>query len=322
MRDVLAELASKLEWEMSSWASIELRVTETILQSRGELGRVDTRPGKIDYHYIETKLNQRFLDTSIGSPPEIRYQHFSDGSTSSMVKFKTADPNAQEWVGIGGKSFGNEGRTVFTDRPRPFFYYFVGQVPLHDALRHGTLTGTTSIAGRTCYSVVLKNVQYTKEPDQLEVTLDRETGIPLRVAYSHPPGKPEWIWQAETMERRGAWHFPTRSSYVSYLAGNPNEIGTRRSYDATLLSFNDEQPSERFRPIPSEGVPIHGGPPTREADAQSPAPREATATVQPTTGQFHRADPQSSSITWLPTLLLLCGVVAIAAAGILIWRRR
>ena len=134
MDDVRSRLVEQLAWEMTSWNSVHVLVKQSMAEAPLELRQFRDSLFLFDYH--ETSSGMRKLDTLLkeGGRPTLHYVYAFDGKDYEFVQYKRGRPDEQESVVYGGRSFGTELRTRWTDRPRPLYYYFVGKIPLHEAL--------------------------------------------------------------------------------------------------------------------------------------------------------------------------------------------
>lgn len=259
MQGSLDRIVEGLVREMTSWASLEIRVHEKIVKlPEGYPG--GDKLATFDHRYIETANGQRHLEIRATDHDKwsfhVRYDR--DGKVSDMVEYDRRENERQVRISVG-KGFGMKERQGYTDRPAPLSQLYVGLEPLHQAIRRGTITGSSVVIRRPC-TIVTLDVRYGGRPGTLEYHLDRATSVPLRVVYRESGSPPQWTWEADDLTAVEGFHVPFKSHYIDTSHGTaPHEIG-RREYTVQSLAYNKTYPRTTFLPTPQAGVPITGSP--------------------------------------------------------------
>ena len=94
-------------------------------------------------------------------------------------------------------------------RPFPLRYlYYVGNIPLPRALKDAETLGPATVLGRPCETYLLRRFTLGLSPCDLAYTLDRESGVPLKLvgyndAAGYTGGRPSWRWEALGVEQFG-----------------------------------------------------------------------------------------------------------------------
>lgn len=290
----------KLAREMKGWASIELKVRAE--GTNHILAKGHTPHFTNSYHYIETNHGQRMMDAISRAStdlPGARYSAFCDGSKCANIIYR--GEKRQDRVTIG-RSFDDEEKSGSTSRPMPFSVYYVGKVPLLEAVQKGRYLGEGRVEGRKSLVFLFPKVKWAMAIQDLVYDLDQETSIPIRLRSflgnldenDVDGSQPAWTWTALSVDTVQGFHMPLRSSMVSYGGRNAAASDKRRTLDLTIesLQYNKKYPKETFWPVIQPGVEVinsiektqyvipggeREGPGQQEAAALSSAPASQPA---------------------------------------------
>ena len=169
MDDLAKAAADRLAWEMLSWKSVEMRSHE-VLVNDVVAGDPNAFPSaRFVLHYIETTTGQRFYG-SVVSPPgaeAIRSSYYCDGRRSADVHTRKGDGESKAIV--IKRDFGIEAKSGWHWCPEPFFYFFAGRRPLHEA-REGRRSTWASSA--TCNVIAMRSwlAAWNRNPLKLSST--------------------------------------------------------------------------------------------------------------------------------------------------------
>ena len=203
------------------------------------------------------------------------YIYSFDGKDYAFANYEKSSPDKQELFVYGGGSFGREGRISWTERPWPFCYYYVGKIPLHQALEDSVHVGADVINGIKCESFTFKNLRTLGSPGNLRVALDAETGVPISFYWEDLTQRPQWKWEATRIASADGYHFPVESTYQDLSHGE--EI-VKFSFETTTLEFNRPVAKSVFQIAPQAGVKVIGSP-EGKPNAQSSQKKESAATT-------------------------------------------
>ena len=179
MDQIKEVIIDRLAWEMTSWTSLRLVVDQrmavvpTALKSFGD--------NVFLFEYQETSLGWRRSETrsTENGKGVLHYLFAFDGRDYVTVKYENGNPEKQIWYAHGGQMFGRERNLSGTERPRPLYYYFVGKIPLHEALVDAQYIGQEVINGINCDVLLFRNTSAYKKPGNLRVALDARSSAPV-----------------------------------------------------------------------------------------------------------------------------------------------
>jgi hypothetical protein len=211
------------------------------------------------------------------------------------------------------------GAIALTERPVPLRYFYVGKVPLYEALTQARPLGPTQVLDRPCHRFLFEKVRWAMADQDLVYALDDDTGIPLSVT-SYPVGqgqapdaKSQWSWEARSLDTADGYPYVKNS--VSIMPHDP----TPRPITVDRIVFNQTYPATQFQIKPDPGVLIIDE--IRGKDSVAPGtPRpvsSTTAAAQP----IVVAQPRSWTEQATPIFLGL-GAVLLLSGAVLAWRRR
>ncbi len=325
-----AELAVvRLAREMTSWNSIELAVrSESQMLHEGQ-SRTIINEDK----YVETRSGKRMGDFSSRALEDGATSHkasYCDGAKCANVTYRG---DVQDNIAIG-RSFLNEGMIGSTDRPRPLQYFYVGKVPLYEALPGATYLGGGTVAGRESEVFLFPRVKWARFPQDLVYDLDKATSIPIRVrAYSVEGGMtdpdataPAWSWTARTVDAIQGYHMSLRSESARFLkdgADYTSDTQSRAEITVESLVYDKSYPSSTFWPVSQPGVDIFDAIAKKSFRIPAPKPTaEESAQVQALLTDPIGAVPPSDWTEWLSPAAFGLGIAVLGVAVISWWRRR
>lgn len=305
------QAVARLAREMTSWKSVEIvSHYETVNHQPRQNHPATFRQVE---HYIETNHGQRKADSRSITPglPEARREGYCDGSRCADVWYSG---DRQGSVTIS-RAFLLERVIGSTQRPRPLTYFYVGKIPLYEALPKGRHLGQSTVAGRPCDVYMFPNIRWgVNGTHHFVYDLDAATSVPLRVrAFAGPveanpadSAAVDWAWTAQTLDEvRGGYHMPLRSEYVSYTrpkaAGDPALLSFSGQVKVETIRYNASFPASTFWPVIEKGTPVtdfikktHSPPPSAAASqpaAQEPVTATTAGPLQPPKGwEGHAAD--------------------------------
>ncbi len=316
--DPRAERAvNQLAWELESRRSIELKVRTTIISRDPEF---PTRHfSLVDEHYIESALGQRTCDTTHLQGDEVvrRFTLFSDGSRCAEVQFEARPPYSQESVFIK-RTYSQEDRGDWMNRPGPIQLLYVCREPLHKALPTAESLGTGKVLGRDCDIFLFRQLRWQVPQDHVYY-LDRATSIPLKVESfknqaARDAEEPLWAWTAESLDKVQGHFIPVDSQMVN---SKPNVTW---KYHVESVVFDKEFPTSTFWPVLQPGVFVHDFISLKSykvpgAERTMLGASERSSNARPT-----QAVPPQDYLSALSTVSFGVGL-AIFFVGIVIWMR-
>ena len=220
MGDTLIE---RLDRDMASWKSIEIRLDTDHLNSDG--GGDQYAKAVFKLHYIETGVGQRFKEEL--HLPEggqaVLYRHYGDGTRCADESFAKDDPRRQTQVEIK-RTFGIEARAAGCERLPGLSVYYLGDVPLARALASSTPLGNQKISGRVCEMFLFPDHNWGESKSDIVVWIDQVTATPVKESFyadesSRKADEPEQTWLAETIEKIDGHDFPVKSSNTLFARG-------------------------------------------------------------------------------------------------------
>lgn len=254
----MEEFRSRLAGE--AWRSVELVVDARRTHLAPTLKEVfGDRRSWVD-RYIESDDGRRYYDARWAASRErtARRVGYTNGYWDfAEVWYRDADSDkAQQFMLYG--SFMNEARSGGAARPVPLCYLTVGLTPLADALEAGDTIGEGRVLGRPCVRWLFAGVEMGRnsllgdpsrvKPEDLrqdlEFSLDRATGLPLKVEGIRK-GRRLWCWEALSFDRVGGYHLARKSRLVQ-----SNDLGPWMSteYEVRVAKFDRDYPNALFWP--------------------------------------------------------------------------
>ena len=323
-RDLLIE---RLTHEAGSWKSIELKTNQDFVNSSGS--QDPSMYQRAIYHedYIETVLGQRFdrcLDVPAGGVEKLA-EYYCDGVKRADVSFDAGAGSKQSQINIK-KSFKYEAHYGMNFRPFPLRYlYYVGNIPLPRALKDAETLGPATVLGRPCETFLLRRFTLGLSPCDLGYTLDRESGVPLKLvgyndAAGYTGGRPSWRWEALGVEQVQGHLFPAKSEEIVYFPppdakaarerDRSSEVCFQTTHVVEAIRFEGDYPRTTFWPVIAP-----------EANVFDSITRKVTsAKVRPVVAQV--ANPIRAEVPWgwsetmpavgvgLGVVLVLVGLIA------------
>lgn len=322
-QDQIARIAEHLA-ENSPLLGVHLKAEQD--QGRSQFiaaGRAKALTGRLEY--AQTSTGKRFFDDS-GVAEDGKHIHktsYCDGRRCANVTYSEAD--VPQLVQISSV-FMNE--TAYNARsiPFPVRSYYVGPIPLLDALPTAEMMPDIIVAGRPCDVLHFQAIGAVRKEDFV-VALDKATSVPLRQAGFLSPedfrtSRPTWVWEAVTFDATAAHPFVQDSTLTRYItaAGNgPTEADIGRANMTTrihVLSYDmdDPMPDSVFWYKPQPGLAV----------IDTLAPRSArkveatTATPTPPAGEAIRVEVPAA-VPW--SAIAVTSAVIAAAIALLAVRR-
>ena len=323
-----AELAAtRLAHEMRSWQSIEI-VTRSQLTLHAPESYMPPHSEAVKT-YIETSRSQRMADNLLTSPKAaIRQSGYCDGARCATVIYR---PGPVQDSVIIGRSFMNEGTSGSTEHPVPLAYFYVGKVPLYEAVTKGTHLGQGRVSDRPTEVFLFPRVKWGMVEQDLVYDLDKETSVPVRVrSYGRRFNRetfegdtPNWDWTALTLDTVDGYHLPLRSSHVSHARAGGKATAEKRSSSEIVVEsvhFNKSFPASTFWPVVEPGVLVRDLI-KKTTTTTAPAKEAQQGTSSPPAGTPVRAGQPDDSSSWGSTACLSLGV-ALLGAGVVSWWRK
>jgi hypothetical protein len=314
--------------EMSSWSSIEVSLEQELTL------HVDVRKGhqspaynKCVYHYIETSDGQRLADIQYlyGDNLADHFMGYCDSHRSASVglqgQFK------QNTISVA-KSFMSEAKRGDTERPDPLHYYYVGKVPLYEALAKAEYVGPGQVIGRTTHIFKFPPVRFPMINQSLIYNLDATRGIPLRVeSYDTERAGDEnslhWRWEALSVDQVGSFYFPLRSKQTTFHLDSSGHVQKSATYDnKCVVKYNDKYSKETFWPVFQPGVSVFDSITMKHYRIASPNTEHTAAhTSQDPSAELIRATRPDGFYQATALFSLSLGFVSLLV-GIILWAKR
>lgn len=319
LQSISMQIAQQMKW----WTSVQLDVRDRIQHTRESeaiLSRFATLVTQTDYHYEETAAGERRLSTSstYKDGRVQRSEDYFDGRKAAAAEFSKEDPVKQSRVSKGG-SFGREQSFGHTNRPTPLKWYYVGKIPLYEAVAKARSLGEEEIASTPCVKYMFDDVVLGQTPQSLLYYLRKEDSLPIRIeSYKgpDPAATPkQWIWEADKVDVVQGHPVVVRSHLIRYNADSSVVRNTLYS-EVKHVAFNKKIGMETFRPIITPEAEIRDGVTGR---IQRPARKEQegqyAAVDLPETTMGAAVPPPASTQVFtgvsygMGTLLVLVGVI-------------
>jgi len=336
MMDVsLDQMKQRVATEMFSWKSIELRVrTDQVDLKGGDSAlKILDSSAVLTSHYIETARRQRFLEEGSvfsKSGDRGRMTAYSDGTKTANVRSAAGDLDRQQLVIIEKDAFHQERVFGESSRPRPLTLFYVGKVPLHEALASAQRLPPVERLGRPCETFLFEKVPWGSASRPTVYRLDRETGVPLEVANfddvdaATRDDKPGWIWQARSLDTIQGHHLPLESderSFTRAADGSQYQPSFESKIHVVEARYDADYPASTFWPTIGPGVQVMDSIAKKSYTTPKPEPdgpkAAETKVVQPI-----RADEPVDSTPWVAGGGMVVGAVLIVVGLLAWWRRR
>jgi hypothetical protein len=326
MSDFLDVAARSLAREMTTWSSIDLSVRE---EGRHVIPRKN-QPTTFSnaHHYIETQKGQRMIDSVFGSEGK-KMSHVSaydDGARCARVVFLGASKQHSLLI---SRSFLNEGGTGSTDRPPPLQFFYVGKVPIYEALSRSTYLGKGEILGKSTEIILFPRVKWGMTVQDLVYDLDKQTCIPLRIRFfvdtidknTFSTVTPAWEWRAQTLDEVQGFHMPLRSESLQYDTVT-SATRTTRQFSIESIKYNASHPASTFWPVPQPGVQVIDS--IKKSSFVVPPRKAETSTLTETKTEQRpiQALPPYDWGVGISSVSLIVGVVAVGVGFYIRCHRR
>ena len=324
MADRLSLIIDRLRLEMQSWNSVEMTVRrEQTMQNVP--ARVKDPTVRVEEHYIETKLGQRLLEeVSTSADGKTKRQlDYSDGERCARVFFDASNSH-QTQIDITNR-FSSEHEIGFTRRPEPFFYYYVGKVPIFDALRTAQPLGEGQAMGRPCDLYLFTGVKLVESPLDAVYYLDQETSAVLKAEFFKAGGERNSseairIWEAKSLDAvDGDHHIAFKSENQFFQKSSAGRLPLlTNTVVIESVHYNGEFDAKTFWPVYQPGVLVNDT--IKKTFYRSPATVQTPATT--TTGAATLAPTQPWSWESLASPVIVCLGLFIIALAVTIGRRK
>jgi hypothetical protein len=316
--------------ETASWDSIDV-IVATDQRLLVAIGKNPPRVSHGSEHFIETADGQKYYIKSDGEPehPRSVLLGYSDGKRCASVVFKDP-PHQDEHRSITLTStFMDEQLTGYVMRPEPLRFWYVGVIPLREAVLKAERIGSSRVAGRSCDGFLFSAVPGGNTSQDLVYQLDDATSMPLKVeAFSnqsrYKAGKPSWSWEAITLDVVQGYHVSLNSRYTGFIVKDDVASTTQltEDYKVESITFNEKHPASAFWPTLQNGVFVNDliakkyyyNTPDKKAPVDTVA-----KTASPVVDPIGAAQP-SDSTPWISGGVML-GVLLLVSAACM-WIRR
>ncbi len=321
------DLAETIEGLIHATQPRSIRLKIVAEQSKREVvAGGKSRPLTLERTYKETQKGQRYYDDRVrfASGVESRKTSYSDGSKCANVVYDATDTGRQTHVSIEN-TFMLDARFGFPSKPDPVRLYHVGMTPLHLALPTAETLGTRDVIGRRCDDFRFKDIGPADRRQTLIYSLDRVTGLPLRVvSYKSAEllvqEKPAWTWEANSIRRVGDRSIVDKSTYSMFVVKKSADGEWESKHDMTQairveeVAFDEVYPDGDFWPTIQPGVMVMDQIAGKTYQSPGPKPESKAAVGIPIRAE---APTGGSVIPWVGGGLSLI-VLAVAAV---LWKR-
>ncbi len=158
------------------------------------------------------------------------------------------------------KAFLDEAVTGSNAIPAPLPYY-VGLVPIHQAITTAERLGPSQVAGRDCFRFYFSKVGNPAATEDRVYHLDALTSFPLKVETfldrAHfDAASPFSVWEAEAIGEAQGFHFAVDSRFTTFAPGAQGKLIPQliNKYHAASIQFNNAIPGSAFWPRADAGV--------------------------------------------------------------------
>lgn len=324
-------VAARLKLESQGWSSIEMRVRT--VQTVDDPG-AGPHPGlDIESRYVETASGKRFYDTTSREPNGlvVRRTGYRDGSRCANVTYQSDDPSEQAQI-VVSRVFLREADFGYVERPEPLAFYYVGLVPLHEALRGAERLEDSVVLGRPCDRFLFPEVKGGGRAQALVYHLDRATSVPLKVT-AHRDRKDltdrgaSWTWEATSLERVAGHNVVMTSKYRSYHFVK-NEGATEQVQDMTnvytveSVEYDKSYPSKMFWPTFGPGAQVFDVIENKSYRAPGGEPEPDIKPLDPSSGEPIRIGPETNWGRLASWGLIALGIAGLIGCLIALLRRR
>ena len=206
----------------------------------------------------------RRLDSQIRGQPRARVTSYADQGRCANLRY-AADGLGVETISIS-RSFGHESTFGFSESPVPFKHYFVGRVPLHQAIPKGKVRADEIVLGRRCIVLQFDAVRPGPRSPTLTYAIDPINGIPLKVSSYKDAAMleaktPSWVWSATSLDRTSGYPIAKTSQFDTYWYQSTGDKtvpthGLHETFAITSASFDEAVPHGSFWPVLPPGVTV------------------------------------------------------------------
>ena len=248
--------------ETASWESIDAHIVvdQHLLVPVGK-----SQPGRShgSEHFVETMDGQKYYIKSNEVPghEHVVLLGYSDGKRCASVTTRNASGQRGQKSITLTKTFMDEQLTGYVMRPEPLRFWYVGLIPLREAVLKAERIGVGHVAGRACDIFLFSAVPGQNGSQDLVYHLDEATSMPLKAeAFANQArlkaGKPSWVWEAITLDEVQGYHVPLNSRYTGFViredAGSTAQLTERYTIEAIM--FNEPHQASAFWPEFEKGV--------------------------------------------------------------------
>ena len=305
-----------------------IRLQVEIVQSPRKVVEDKLPEATILQEYAATSSGRRFLDRQSHRGDYANHASLMDLRSCARSLYNRTNLSDQVSITIN-HIFGNEKRFGYSDAPPPVRYYHVGLTPLLEALPKAERMNDGEVIGRSCDVFHFKSVGEGTHSQSLVYSLDKATGVPLRVAAYRNPDKvrenvPNWVWSAPTLDQVGKRHIPkssTLSYFMSVKADNGeqvNKLDILQSIRVVNVEYDLALPASTFWPVFQPGVVV-----TDEIKRTTVTVPGGPATPKPTVPQTGAAIrvPQSDNSDLMSAAFGIALSLGVLAVAMLLWQR-
>jgi len=324
MSEPTETLAKALQWDMGSWQSLEVRISEKYRNENP--ARVASEPRSFNgaLRYIETATGQRLYEERItpdGEGKTLVSINYTDGEkTSFLFRTDQGSTTGDEQVTMK-RSFGHEDQEGISHRPDPLRVLYVGLEPLPKALSKGRHLGKGRQLDRDCERYLFDKIAGRPGTLSLVYWLDRSSGFPLRVDYfedekAFAKGLPASIWSARSLDVVDGHHIALQSELVKFRTQSDKPDRPAYTYDIqiTEAKFNETYPISLFRPAITDKTTV-----VDMVKNKIVWPKSASTSQTPSS-PIRLSEPSG----WFSLSLSAAGlgICVVATAMVLRWRQR
>lgn len=280
--------AERLAWRQQSWSSIEMRVECRMTVAADWDGPPVDFNAQVE-RYIETAAGQRLFDSQSlkDGVVKLRGVSYFDGRRGANVIHDEKHPDREQMIMVQ-RHFGSENSRGPSNRPIPFLYDWVDQIPLHEALATARVLGRSRVLDRDC-DVFLFTGRGPHKTLLLVYHLDRATSVPLRVVYhlseaDRLQGRAHYDWTADTLEQGRDYAYVRRGTVLDYSRSkDPAHVYSTNVYEITSLILNRDYPEAIFHPAYHPGAIVFDST-TKKAAYRVPGESNVSVATPSTTG--------------------------------------
>lgn len=275
--------------------------------------------------YIQSESGLRRLESRLVPSDRSRERlsiDFLDGERAANLLRRGTTPPGEGQVTIT-RTFGTE-QFGLSGHPTPLDTFYVGAMPLQEAVLNATRVGIDRHLDRECDVFLFRDVAL-RNPSMEDVCyLDRETSVPLKVVryaddQARREDRPLVVWAAKSIDEVEGFHIPLSSERIRYQGdgSEPTAVSYRAQFEVQEVQFHESYDTSMFWPEISPRMTVFDH--IRE---EATFPRDGTAAAA-STSQGSSPPIRATDSVGLPFAPILIGLGgALLVAGLLVrWRR-